>query len=235
MRAPKLLFIGVLSLLPLSPSMALAEDGDHRHRPVAAQSDATLYEVTETVRFDPDDGLTVMLRDATASLLGFAQVGTPLCPATVLVTNPEAQTCTVMGQGQDAVSLATGQGPVWGTFGVVVDAPGNSSVHIPDLPVMTGTFQGTVDLSLAVRPLMPMPVGYLRDGTLTIDQTGQTVAFSGTFRLPFALDNVGRAAHARGDFLASYYLADDGTLLWIRPQERALGFPLVRLEIQFAQ
>jgi hypothetical protein len=235
MRAPELLFIGVLSLLPLSPSMAFAEDGRHTRRSDAPPSDATLYEISETVQFDPDDGLAVLLRDATATLLGSAKVGTPLCPDAVLVTNPDAETCTVIGQGQDAVSLATGLGPVWGTFGVVVDAPGNSSVHIPDLPVMTGTFQGTVDLSLAVQPLMPMPLGYLRDGTLTFDQTGQTVAFSGTFRLPFAVDDAGRAAHARGDFLPAYYLADDGTLLWIRPHERALGFPLVRLEIQFAQ
>jgi hypothetical protein len=236
MRALTLLVIGVLPLLPLSASAAFGEDGrgrvparsEHVRRQATPSSDATLYEVTETVRFDPVDGVTVTVRDAIATLLGSANIGTPLCPATILVATPSARACTIIGQGQDAVSLLTGQGPVWGTFAVVVEAPGNSSVHIPDLPVLTGTFSGSVDLSTA-------PLGSLNGGTLTIDQTGQTVGFSGTFRLPFAIDNAGYATHAQGGFVAAYYLADDQTLMWVTPYERALGFPLVRLEIHFAQ
>src|SRR2546430_9623163 len=41
----------------------------------------------------------------------------------------------------------SGTGPVHGKFDVVINAPGNSSVHVPNLPVISGTFDGTVDLS----------------------------------------------------------------------------------------
>jgi hypothetical protein len=109
-----------------------------------------LYEVTETVHFG-GDGLHVVTRDAVAVLMGFAPLGTPLCPMKALITNPTAQTCTVTGTGQDSVSAGgdsvDGKGPVSGTFAVVVNAPGNSSVHVPDLPLLTGTFSGVNDLS----------------------------------------------------------------------------------------
>jgi hypothetical protein len=48
-----------------------------------------------------------------------------------------------------AGASVNGKGPVSGTFAVVVNAPGNSSVHVPDLPLLTGTFSGTNDLSPA--------------------------------------------------------------------------------------
>src|SRR5215467_1955483 len=112
-----------------------------------------LYEVTETVHFG-GDGLQVVTRDAVAVLMGFAPLGTPLCPTKALVTSPTAQTCTVTGTGQDSIAIAgaapDGKGPVSGTFSVVVNAPGNSSVHVPDLPLLTGTFSGMNDLSLAI-------------------------------------------------------------------------------------
>jgi hypothetical protein len=69
-------------------------------------------------------------------------------------------------------------------------------------------------------------LGYLRNGRLTIDQTGQVISFSGTFRLPFSrVDDDGR----KRDF----YLAADGTPIPVRQHERDLGFPLVRLEVTF--
>lgn len=213
------LFVMLLALL-LGPCPALA--GERIRRPVLPNSDATLYEVTETVRFDAAAGLTVTLRDAIATLMGAAKLGTPLCPAAVLVTNPAVQTCEISGQGQDSVSLATGLGPVWGKFAVLINAPGNSDDHVPDLPVLTGTFIGDVDLSPAV--LSQIPLGYLTNGRLTIDQTGQVIPFSGTFRLPFSLvDDEGR----KRDF----YLAADGTPVSVKQHERDLGFPLVRLEV----
>jgi hypothetical protein len=69
--------------------------------------------------------------------------------------------------------------------------PGNSDDHVPDLPVLTGTFTGDVDLSPAV--LSHIPVGYLTNGQLTFDQTGQVIPFSGTFRLPFSQVDLGGA------------------------------------------
>src|SRR5262249_50588335 len=189
-------------------------------RPVAPNSDATLYEVSETVHFDSAAGLSVTMRDAIATLLGSANLGTPLCPAAVLAMNPAATSCDIAGQGQDSVSLATGLGPGWGTFAVLINAPGNSDDHIPDLPVLTGTFTGDVDLSPAVQSQIPL--GYLRNGQLTVDQTGQVISFSGTFRLPFSqVDAMG--------LKRDYYLAADGTPIPVRQHERDLGFPLVRL------
>jgi hypothetical protein len=220
--ALSLLFL--LLALMLGPFPALA--GERIRRPVVPNSDATLYEVTETVRFDAAAGLSVTMRDAIATLMGSARLGTPLCPTAVLLTNTAVQTCEISGQGQDSVSLATGLGPVWGKFAVLINAPGNSDDHVPDLPVLTGTFTGDVDLSPAVRAQIPL--GYLRNGKLTIDQTGQVVSFAGTFRLPFSrVDKEGR----KSDF----YLAEDGTPIHVRQQERDLGFPLVRLEVTFGQ
>ena len=219
--ALSLLFL--LLALMLGPFPALA--GERIRRPVVPNSDATLYEVTETVRFDAAAGLSVTMRDAIATLMGSARLGTPLCPAAVLLTNTAVQTCEISGQGQDSVSLATGLGPVWGKFAVLINAPGNSDDHVPDLPVLTGTFTGDVDLSPAVRAQIPL--GYLRNGKLVIDQTGQVVNFAGTFRLPFSRSDDGR----KSDF----YLADDGTPIHVGQQERDLGFPLVRLEVTFGQ
>jgi hypothetical protein len=166
------------------------------------------------------------MRNAVATLMGSANLGTPLCPAAVLALNPAATSCDINGQGQDSVSLATGLGPVWGTFAVLINAPGNSDDHVPDLAVLTGTFTGDADLSLAVQSQIPL--GYLRNGQLTIDQTGQVISFSGTFRLPF------RQANGLG-FPQDFYLAADGTPIPVRPHERDLGFPLVRLEVTFGQ
>ncbi len=220
-RAASLSLLVLLALV-LGPSPAMA--GQRTRRPVAPNSDATLYEVTETVRFDDTAGLAVTMRNAIATLMGSARLGTPLCPTTVLVTNGAVQTCEISGQGQDSVSLATGLGPVWGKFAVLINAPGNSDDHVPDMPVLTGTFTGDVDLSPAV--LSRIPLGYLRNGQLTIDQTGQVIHFTGTFRLPFSLvDAWGRNSDS--------YLDANGTSVGVRQHERDLGFPLVRLEVTF--
>ena len=123
----------------------------------AGDTGVTLYEVSERVTFDPDPSAAGMTRrNATSPLQGFAALGTPLCPSALLISVPRIESCTVIATGTDSVSTATGTGPVSGTFDVVVNAPGNSAVHVPDLPVITGTFTGTVDLSLAVLNRMPL-------------------------------------------------------------------------------
>jgi len=192
-----------------------------------------LYEVTETVHFG-GDGLKVVTRDAVAVLMGFAPLGTPLCPMKALVTNPMAQTCTVTGTGTDSVSAGgtsvDGKGPVSGTFSVVVNAPGNSSVHVPDLPLLTGTFSGINDLSPAI--LHGIPLGSIH-GTFIIDGDPQQVPFSGTYRLPFALDTAGKVKKPDDEREDTFYLGDDGELIRVQPFERVLGFPPVRLELKF--
>jgi hypothetical protein len=134
----------------------------------AGDTSLTLYEVSERVTFDPDPSAAgVIRRNATAPLQGFAGLGTPLCPSQLLITVPRMESCTVIATGTDSVSTVTGIGPVSGTFDVVINAPGNSSVHVPSLPVISGTFSGDVDLSLAV--LHRVPLGAIW-GTFTIRQ-----------------------------------------------------------------
>jgi hypothetical protein len=204
----------------------------------------TLYEISERVTFDPDPSSPgVIRRNAISPLQGFAEVGTPLCPSELLISVPRIRSCTVIATGTDSVSTVSGVGPVSGTFDVVINAPGNSSVHVPDLPVISGTFSGQVDLSLAV--LHHVPLGSIA-GSFTITQTADpatgmlgplpqpvVLPFKGTFRMPFAIDT--HARHVKSDRKhAAFYLADDlRTLSLVRPTELSIGFPTVRLEVTF--
>ena len=211
-------------------------------RDSATGTGATLYEVSERVTFDPDPTNSgVILRNATSPLLGFAELGTPLCPTMLQASFPQMKRCSVIALGSDNVSTVTGRGPVVGAFDIVINAPGNSTVHVPDLPVISGTFRGEIDLSLAV--LHHVPLGSIT-GTFTIptlDQRGQLtlaeVPFSGTFRLPFGIDDLGRVVkHDDDETHGAFYLADDmRTLIRIRSKERSIGFPTVRLELRFGQ
>jgi hypothetical protein len=207
-------------------------------------SGVTLYEISERVTFDPDPSSPgVIRRNATSPLQGFAELGTPLCPSELLISVPRIKSCTVIATGTDSVSTVIGTGPVSGTFDVVINAPGNSSVHVPDLPVISGTFSGDVDLSPAV--LQRVPLGTIW-GSFTITQmadlsSGRLVAlpgpvvlpFKGTFRMPFTTDAHGRPARSNRKS-AAFYLSDDlRTLILVRPIERSIGFPTVRLEVTF--
>src|SRR5262252_969681 len=205
----------------------------------AADTGVTLYEVSERVTFDPDPGAAgVILRNATSPLQGFAELGTPLCPSALLISVPRMKSCTVIATGTDSVSTVTGLGPVSGTFDVVINAPGNSSVHVPDLPVISGTFQGEVDLSPAV--LNHVPLGSITgsftiartadpiSGVLTVLPQPEVLPFRGTFRMPFSLGT--RHGWVRSDRQnPAFYLADNlKTLIVVQPIERSVGFPTVR-------
>ncbi len=211
--------------------------------PVASQAGspgATLYEVSERVKFDAVKGM--IRRDAVSPLLGSADLGSPLCPDSLAVAFPGMTDCTVMGTGKDAVSLATGLGPVSGTFFVVINAKGNSSVHVPDLPVISGTFRGDIDLSLAVQGLAP--TGFLNNGELRIlkvDQknipalkplVGESILFTGVFRLPVGDRELGITP---ADPANAYYITDLGAAVPVRQDQRAIGFPTVKLEVTFSE
>jgi hypothetical protein len=225
-----------LTLLALSATSQAADRDD-----ATGTTGVTLYEVSERVSFDQVQG--VVLRNATSPLQGFAALGTPLCPSKLLISAPHMRSCTVIATGTDSVSTVTGMGPVSGTFDVVVNAPGNSAVHVPDLPVISGTFSGTVDLSLAV--LHRIPLGSIT-GSFTITQTADpgtgvlvplaraiVLPFAGTFRMPVALDAQGRFQRSDRDH-AAFYLEDDLlTIVPVRAFERSTGFPDVRLEVSF--
>lgn len=240
--------IVTLTLAGVSTAVAGDETSNRRHvrgarAPITGM---TIYEVTESVQFDPVQGIVgpavcaampqaCLSRDATATLLGFARLGTPLCPMEALLTDPRAETCTILGTGSDVVPLATGVGLVQGRLSVVVNAPGNSSVHVPDLPILTATFKGTIDLSSAFAGI---PLGFIRrdpSNVIVIDGTGQTVPFTATFRLPFAHDTKGHRKKIETEEENAFYLADDHSLIPVRPHERDLGFPTVRIEVEFGR
>jgi len=213
--------------------------------PAASDAGAgvTLYEINERVTFSPKklEDSVIIFRNATSPLLGFADLGTPLCPSALLITSPRTQRCTVIARGWSELSTVDGTGPVHGKFDVVIAAPGNSSAHIPNLPVITGTFDGTIDLSLAV--LSQVPLGSITGNfeiTQMADASGTLVPvtpvllpFTGTFRLPFRIDQEGWVERS-DDEGEAFYLADDFmTLMEVRDRERSVGFPTVRLEVRF--
>jgi hypothetical protein len=230
-------FVGFAATVLLLSVAAHAGDRDE----ATGATGVTLYEVSERVTFDDVEG--VVVRNAISPLQGFAALGTPLCPSKLLISVPKISSCTVIATGTDSVSTRTGVGPVRGTFDVVVNAPGNSSVHVPDLPVISGTFSGTVDLSLAV--LHRVPLGSI-EGVFTITEsadpaTGALVTlsqpvvlpFRGTFRMPFELGAQGRFVRSTRDH-AAFYLGDDlRRIIPVKAFERSTGFPDVRLEVSF--
>ena len=216
--------------------------------PAASDAGAgvTLYEINERVTFSPGnlDGSVVIFRNATSPLLGFADLGTPLCPSALLITAPRTKRCTVIARGWSELSTVNGIGPVHGRFDVVIAAPGNSSAHVPNLPVITGTFDGTIDLSLAVLSQVPLgsitgnfEITQMADASGTpIPVTPVILPFTGTFRLPFRIDQEGmeRERERSDDEDEAFYLADDFmTLIEVRDRERSVGFPTVRLEVRF--
>jgi hypothetical protein len=239
MAKQALRFVGfTLTLLVLSAT-SYAGDRDE----ATGTTGVTLYEVSERVTFDEVQG--VILRNATSPLQGFAALGTPLCPSALLISVPQMRSCTLIATGTDSVSTLTGTGPVSGTFDVVVNAPGNSSVHVPDLAVISGTFRGTVDLSLAV--LHHVPLGSIT-GSFTITRTADpatgmlenlsqpvVLPFTGTFRMPFKLGAQGRFERSERNH-AAFYLSDDlRTIMPVKAFEHSTGFPDVRLEVSFGR
>jgi hypothetical protein len=205
---------------------------------LGADPGLVLYEVTEDMYLLNHDGQPVQSlaqaarRSAVAQLTGFAKLGTPLCPWEVLVLTPGAQRCTVNANGADNLSLADGKGTLGGTFAVVVQD--TNMTDAPEFVVMTGSFAGAADLSLPFARVAP--IGFLTGGKGCIDGypcDTPAFTFSGTFRLPFEMDTNQRKVKPRR-YANAYYLADDfRTTTWVWPHERALGFPTVRLEINF--
>jgi hypothetical protein len=204
----------------------------------AKNADAVLYEVTEDMYLVARDASgekyvravqEASHRQAVAQLSGFAKIGTPLCPQWVQSIVPQATQCTVNAKGSDDLSLATGTGIVGGSYSVVVQD--NNAVDAPEFVIMTGTFAGDADLSSSLSG--QAPIGFITNGVATVDgYEGSAFKFTGTFRLPFALDEAGRRRRPHRDDDA-YYLGDEGSPVKVTNRERSLGLPTVRLEINF--
>jgi hypothetical protein len=238
----------LLTALAATPA---ASAHDFKNRRV----DAKLYEVTENMTLDNLGAPTQ--RTAVAALQGVAKLGSPLCPVDLvqflvgyeLLVRAD-KPCTITALGSDAVDLQTGSGELKGSFQVVVNL--DNTTDAPEFVVMTGTFKGDMQVlvDMSANPPAQLPLIALTNGVMTpgdvlnvpiahlayalgLDPASFVEAnFTGVFRLPFSVDRRGKRfkAHPHRD---AYYLGDRGQLIRVQPDERSLGFPTVRVEIDF--
>jgi hypothetical protein len=140
---------------------------------VASAADAVLYELTENM-FQ-----TSTQRSATSVLSGRANVGTPICPRSIVDTySSGASSCAIIVSGSDSIDKVNGLGTLNGTFTVVVEA--ENTVDGEELEVSRGAFSGSMDYSPVIKA--GTPYGSVT-GTMTVD--GAAYFYHGIFRLPF--------------------------------------------------
>ena len=159
----------------------LTLDGAHE---VLRVADAALYELSEDAVLSTDeegkfpvfDPAAAAFRVATSSLQGIAKLGTILCPASMFVTNPKADSCTVTATGLSSVSLFTGLGSIRGAVEIVIQL--DNPVDSPELPVVKGTFAGTINF---IPAFSGTPLGSAR-GSLTVKSTSAVPAKMNTAR-----------------------------------------------------
>jgi hypothetical protein len=183
-----------------------------------AMIDAVLYEVTESVRMD---GATSSFRSSNSTLSGFVASGSVICPADLY---PAGCSVTVYATGK--ASDDTGIGPVTGRFEVLVQDA--NSADAPEIVVLAGTINGTMDMSPAF--LKNQPYGSISGRFSSSGKWGTAMdkkivngLFTGTFRIPFVYNG------------AASYLLDDGSVERVQAAERALGQPTVRLELKLSK
>lgn len=149
-----------------------------------------------------------------------------------------------------------GTGKLWGKFAVVVNA--DNAVDAPEYVVMTGRFSGDMSLTAPAEFTGKRQTAgpttqriALHGGTFTPENVlGFTPAelghylgapaamlgiasatFSGTFRLPFSVTGGVKEKPRKG--AAAFYLDDADRLVPVRKDETALGYPSVRIEVNF--
>ncbi|OLC17832.1 MAG: hypothetical protein AUH29_00640 [Candidatus Rokubacteria bacterium 13_1_40CM_69_27] len=218
----------------------------------AAAQDATLYELTENMKLTRGK---VVHRVATSALVGFAKVGTPLCPSAT-ATAAKGK-CWINAVGSDRVSETTGLGTFDGNFSVVVQ--GDNPVDGPELVVMKGRFSGQMDFAPAL--LHNLPYGTV-EGSFVVEQSGRKIPFTGVFRLPMlgsfavavGVDPVSGVPVTRtlrelfcpltpspnpnlgGPDIAYVDTTDgapNGKCIDVLPTELGLGWPTVRFDVTF--
>ena len=194
----------------------------------AKQPDATLFELTEDMTFDPATGI----RAATSAIQGTAKAGTPWCPDALLeqlvalgVIPKKPQECTVNALASNRIetTIVPPAGPFEGKTNTTVQ--GDNPVDSPELVVMEGAIEGFMSVADPEGRLIRMT------GTLTVPNFPQA-KFTGVFRLPFVTDEVGKSRKPQR-FEPAVYLLDNGRVKLVQPDERALGWPTVRVEVTF--
>jgi hypothetical protein len=209
---------------------------------VAGAQNATLYEVTETMKLR-GRGPEYRTRTATAALAGTIEAGTALCPAE-LAGAFALDKCGVVAIAWDNLSLADGKGPVKGSFSVVIQ--GDNKVDGYEWAIARGTIRGQIDLSAAL--IDGMPLGTLRgewaaEGARGGPLEGRRLrgVVSGVFRLPFVY-GVPESCLATGQPINCAVVSPPSYLLGeypnvypvaVQAHEQSLGVPTVRLDLNF--
>lgn len=222
----------LVTVLVLGPTLPSSEAGGHRF----SGKDVVLYELTEQARFTVD-AEERLHRVATSGLEGKARRGTPLCPEDLMAhaenvfrarqrTVKDSSRCTVVAFGKSDLDVTEAdlgivQGTIKGKIYLVVNSVLTNLTDAPELVVMSGSFTGTVVVT-------DPAIITITEGTVTGDDAAPTFCpapagctFTGKFRQPFTVHRV------------AVYKKDNGSLVPVLPDERALGDPTVRLEITF--
>src|SRR5262245_56726962 len=192
--------------------------------------DVVLYDLNEEARFTADKNGREH-REASSGLEGKAKVGTPLCPAALMQHAEQvfrarrrwvkdASRCAIVAFGKSNLDVTDRdqgivQGTIKGQIFVVVNSELTNLTDAAELVVMSGKFRGAVVVTdVAIITITEATVtgdGFCTDGC----------SFTGTFRQPFTVNGI------------AVYKKDNGDLVPVLPDERALGDPTVRLEITF--
>jgi hypothetical protein len=220
----------VTAMTLLGPALG-ASEATHRGGDDSGP-DAVLYELTEHAALTEDG-----FRIATSSLEGSARRGSALCPdglqahakavyKTVGVHVRVDPRCAVVAIGQSQIDLTTipPSGEISGNFWIVVNSDATNLTDAQELVIMNGTFKGTIQVADKEGRLIAILPGSTFTTTSVVSgfpPPPPTASFTGTFRLPFTVHHV------------AVYKDDRGRPVPVRPDERALGDPTVRLELEF--
>ena len=227
-RVSSVVLLTGMTLLGTTLGTSEATHGGDGSRP-----DAVFYELTEEAVFTPDG-----FRDATSALEGKARHGSALCPdglqAHAKRFFPEAVAvkitprCRVVAIGRSVIDVnpdspGFGSGEISGSFWVVVNSVATNLTDAAELVVMNGSFTGQVQVTDTAGRLIEILPGAAFTAKMVLPEfpLPPKAFFTGTFRLPFTVRHV------------AVYLSDRGRLVPVQPDERALGDPTVRLEVNF--
>ena len=214
----------------LGPTLGTSEADDHGFPDKAV----VLYELNEQAQIT-----ATKHRIASSGLEGKARRGTPLCSEKLMayaetfylvnfgITVKDASRCSVVAFGQSDLDLGAlpFEGTIGGTFYVVVNSDLTNLTDAPELFVMAGIFEGTIQVSDPDRVIIDIRRGSTFTPMEVLPGFPSGVpppaTFTGKFRLPFKLHHI------------AVYKKDNGRPVAVRPDERALGDPTVRVEVNF--
>jgi hypothetical protein len=206
---------GVLLALALTAPATLA-----MLLPNAHAADGMLYEVSEAIDLKSNGK---GFKSSEATLSGTIKAGTPLCPSSV-ATELGTDSCWVIVHATGGADNTSGVGPIRGTMFVLAERL--NSADAPELKILSGDFDGQLDLSPAF--FQQIPRGTVTGKYSARGEKGSIMdgykaqgSFQGVFRIPFL-----NGQHAS-------YLLDDGRIVPLEFGEYSVGQPTPRLELTF--